>query len=59
MQENKLYSVIRKAKYRKAVENPTIKENILNRDFKAEQEGKKYVTDITCVLTRVTYPTYV
>lgn len=51
MKENGIQSVIRK-KYRKPKESTTIKENLLNRNFKADKPGEKYVTDITYIPTQ-------
>jgi transposase InsO family protein len=53
MQENNIQSIVRK-KFRKSKEQATIKENLLNRDFKATEPGKKFVTDITYIPTQRT-----
>ena len=51
MQENNIQSIVRKKKYKKP-ETRTIKQNILNRDFKSTKPGEKFVTDITYIPTR-------
>jgi len=51
MKENHIQSIVRK-KFRKTNEQSIVKENILNRDFKASTPGKKFVTDITYIPTR-------
>jgi len=51
MKENNIQSIIRK-KFNKPKEPAIIKENLLNRDFKASQPGKKFVTDITYIPTQ-------
>lgn len=53
MRQNQLSSIVRK-KYRVIAETKTIKENLLERNFKAEAPGKKYVTGITYIPTRRT-----
>ena len=53
MRENRLSSIVRK-KHRIAKETKILKENLLERDFKTELPGKKYVTDITYIPTRRT-----
>lgn len=53
MQENNIQSIVRK-KFRKPKEQATVKENLLNRDFKATEPGKKFVTDITYIPTQRT-----
>jgi len=51
MRENNLQAVIRRKKpvYIDKSREPLIKENILNRDFKADKSCKKFVTDITYI----------
>ncbi len=51
MQENNIQSIVRKKKFIKP-EIKIIKENILNRDFKASKLGEKFVTDITYIPTQ-------
>ncbi|SHH35954.1 Transposase InsO and inactivated derivatives [Thermosyntropha lipolytica DSM 11003] len=51
MQENNIQSIVRK-KYKKPKENAIIKENLLNRNFKASKPGEKFVTDITYIPTQ-------
>jgi putative transposase len=51
MRENNIQSIIRK-KRKKCSEKSIIKENILNRDFRATRPGEKYVTDITYIPTQ-------
>ncbi|TAH59672.1 MAG: IS3 family transposase [Fermentimonas caenicola] len=51
MQENNIQSIIRRKKYKRP-EKTFVKENILNRDFKASKPGEKFVTDITYMPTR-------
>jgi transposase InsO family protein len=53
MQENNIQSIVRK-KFRKPKEQNTITENLLNRDFKATEPCKKFVTDITYIPTQRT-----
>lgn len=50
MSEHGIQSIVRKKKYKKP-EKTTIKENILNRDFKASKPYQKFVTDITYIPT--------
>jgi putative transposase len=57
MRENNIQSIVRKKRKKadKSSESKIIKENILNRDFKASEPGKKFVTDITYIVNpRVT-----
>jgi len=49
MRKNGLYSIVRK-KFRQPQQS-TVKENILCRDFKSDQPGKRFVTDITYIPT--------
>lgn len=49
MRKNGLYSIVRK-KFRQP-QQATFKENILCRDFKSDQPGKRFVTDITYIPT--------
>lgn len=51
MQKNNIQSIVRK-KYKKPKEKALIKENILNREFKSDKPGKKFVTDITYIPTQ-------
>ncbi len=51
MKENNIQSIVRKKKYKKP-ETKIIKQNILNRDFKATKPAEKFVTDITYIPTR-------
>ncbi len=53
MKENNIQSIVRK-KYKKPKEQAIIKENLLNRDFKASKPGEKLVTDITYIPTQRT-----
>jgi len=46
MQTHNIQSIVRK-KTKKPKEQTNIKENLLNRNFKADRPGKKFVTDIT------------
>ena len=52
MKENNIQSVVRRKKFRKPKDKQIIKENILNRDFKASEPGEKFVTDITYIPTQ-------
>jgi transposase InsO family protein len=56
MQKNNIQSIIRK-KHRRSKEQKIIKDNVLNRDFKATKPGEKFVTDITYIptATKMTY----
>lgn len=51
MRENDIQSIVRK-KFRRLKEQNIIKQNILNRNFKASISGEKYVTDITYIPTQ-------
>jgi transposase InsO family protein len=51
MQKHDIRSIIRK-KDKKPKEQAIIKENLLNRDFKADRPGVKFATDITYIPTR-------
>jgi putative transposase len=51
MRENNIQSITRK-KQHKNYEKNIIKENILNRDFRASKPGEKYATDITYIPTQ-------
>lgn len=53
MTEKDIQSIIRK-KFKKAKEQAITKENLLNRDFKTSEPGKKFVTDITYIPTQRT-----
>ena len=50
MRENQISSIVRK-KHRLPKEAATVKENILNRNFKAIAPGQRFVTDITYIPT--------
>lgn len=50
MQENNIKSIVRQ-KFKKPKETAIIKENLLNRNFKASKPGEKFVTDITYIPT--------
>lgn len=50
MRKHDIYSIVRK-KHKKQKEEAIIKENILDRDFKSEKPGEKFVTDITYIPT--------
>lgn len=52
MRENDLYSIIRKKNKKRTREKANIKENILSRDFKADEPYKKFATDITYIPTK-------
>lgn len=51
MKENNIQSIIRK-KYKNAKKRAIIKENLLDRNFKANKPGEKFVTDITYIPTQ-------
>lgn len=51
MRENDIQSIVRK-KFRRLKEQNIIKQNILNRNFKASNPGEKFVTDITYIPTQ-------
>lgn len=51
MRESNIKSIVRK-KFRRLKEQNIIKQNILNRSFKASNRGKKFVTDITYIPTQ-------
>jgi putative transposase len=51
MQKHDIKSLVRK-KFRRPKEKSFIKNNILNRDFKANIPGEKFVTDITYIPTQ-------
>lgn len=51
MQKHDIRSIIRK-RDKKPKEQPIIKENLLNRDFKADRPGVKFAIDITYIPTR-------
>jgi transposase InsO family protein len=51
MQAKEIRSIVRQ-KFRKPKEETMIKENILNRDFKADRPGEKFATDITYIPTQ-------
>ena len=51
MREHDIASIVRR-KRKRINEQEYIKENILNRDFKATKPGEKYVTDITYIPTQ-------
>jgi transposase InsO family protein len=53
MIEKDIQSIIRK-KFKKSKEQAITKENLLNRDFKTSEPGKKFVTDITYIPTQRT-----
>lgn len=53
MQENNIQSIVRK-KFKKPKEQNIIKENLLNRNFKASRPGEKFVADITYIPTQRT-----
>ena len=50
MSKHSLYSIVRK-KNKTTQEQSTIAENLLARDFTADEPGKKFVTDITYIPT--------
>ena len=50
MRENQISSIVRK-KHRLPKEATVVKENILNRNFKAIAPGQRFVTDITYIPT--------
>lgn len=52
MKENNIQSIVRRKKFKKPKDQSIIKENILNRDFKALNPGEKFVTDITYIPTQ-------
>lgn len=52
MRENGIKSIVRKKKFKKPKDQGIIKENILNRDFKASKPGEKFATDITYIPTQ-------
>jgi len=54
MQENGIQSIVRKKQPKKIKENTIIKENLLNRDFKATHPYQKLATDITYIPTSKT-----
>jgi len=59
MKENNIQSIVRRKQFKKPKDQNIIKENILNRDFKALNPGEKFVTDITYIPTqRKTCPFY-
>lgn len=49
MKENNIQSIVRRKKFKKLIDQTIIKENILNKEFKASHPGKKFVTDITYI----------
>lgn len=51
MRENNIQSIIRR-KFKKPKEQSIIKENLLNREFKAAKPGTKFATDITYIPTQ-------
>jgi putative transposase len=51
MQSNNIQSIVRQ-KYKRPKEQAVIKENLLNRDFKTDKPGVKFVTDITYIPTQ-------
>jgi putative transposase len=53
MAEKDIQSIISK-KFKKVKEQAIVKENLLNRDFKTSEPGKKFVTDITYIPTQRT-----
>ncbi len=52
MQTKNFFSVVRIKKFIKPKETAIIKKNILDRNFKTQRPGEKYVTDITYIPTR-------
>jgi len=52
MHEKSLFSIVRIKKFIKPKETAIIKTNVLDRNFKANKQGEKYVTDITYLPTR-------
>ena len=52
MKENNIQSIVRRKQFKKPKDQNIIKENILNRNFKALNPGEKFVTDITYIPTQ-------